>query len=83
MKTTFYLALDNGERSMIIRSLNDIWNLLLANLQTFSEYLPLRLKYALLNLALNRLQVYSTLLMASIILHFHLRNYEGLEHHFF
>ena len=24
MKTTFYLALDDGERSMIIRSLNDI-----------------------------------------------------------
>ena len=30
MKTTFYLALDNGERSMIIRSLNDIRNRLIA-----------------------------------------------------
>ena len=30
MKTTFYLALDNGERSMIIRSLNDIRSRLIA-----------------------------------------------------
>ena len=30
MKTTFHLALDDGERSMIIRSLNDIRNRLIA-----------------------------------------------------
>lgn len=30
MKTTFYLALDVGERSMIIRSLNSIRNRLMA-----------------------------------------------------
>ena len=30
MNTTFYLALDDGERSMIIRSLNDIRNRLIA-----------------------------------------------------
>ena len=30
MKTTFYLALDDGERSMIIRSLNDIRSRLIA-----------------------------------------------------
>ena len=30
MKTTFHLALDDGERSMIIRSLNDIRSRLIA-----------------------------------------------------
>ena len=30
MKTTFHLALDDGEHSMIIRSLNDIRNRLIA-----------------------------------------------------
>ena len=30
MNTTFYLALDDGERSMIIRSLNDIRSRLIA-----------------------------------------------------
>ena len=30
MKTTFYLALDDNERSMIIRSLNDIRSRLIA-----------------------------------------------------
>lgn len=30
MKTTFYLALDDGERSMIIRSLNSFRNKLIA-----------------------------------------------------
>lgn len=30
MKTTFYLALDVGERSMIIRSLNSLRNRLMA-----------------------------------------------------
>ena len=30
MKTTFYLALDNGERSMIIHSLNNLRNRLIA-----------------------------------------------------
>ena len=30
MKTKFHLALDDGERSMIIRSLNDIRNRLIA-----------------------------------------------------
>ena len=30
MKTTFYLALDDGERSMIIRSLNSLRNRLMA-----------------------------------------------------
>ena len=30
MKTTFYLALDNGERSMIIRTLNSLRNRLVA-----------------------------------------------------
>lgn len=30
MKTTFYLALDDGERSMIIRSLNNLRSSLIA-----------------------------------------------------
>lgn len=30
MKTTFYLALDDGERSMIIRTLNSLRNRLIA-----------------------------------------------------
>lgn len=30
MKTTFYLALDDGERSMIIRSLNSFRNRIIA-----------------------------------------------------
>ena len=30
VKTTFYLALDNGERSMIIRSLNNLRSSLIA-----------------------------------------------------
>ena len=30
MKTTFYLALDDGERSMIVRSLNSLRNRLIS-----------------------------------------------------
>ena len=33
MKTTFYLALDDNERSMIIRSLNDIRSRLIAEVK--------------------------------------------------